>query len=444
MLSIRNFTKQLSLISQIQSASFKISGQRNLFTPAYFAIDSFERYTQYLSNNNQANFPTIRKAFQDTLSKPEGKFFTEDLKTFLYLTKDDADYNILIDAIKRYTAQDASSIFNFNFEAPLMRSFYVNNKSDKALELYMDENPNFFNKNAKVGLMLMNKLCEEKRFSEAQKLYHRYIENFKKGNIKNEQAPERIPFYMDFSRLYSEALAEINTPESLKEAKEYLAELTKSNMIVFDQIVMFVFMLAIKQNDAEFAYELASRPMEVIKESVSLNFKIISLSLLNRADDAMNIFTQLATTDNSRIKQPFFSGTIETLRDAINKSGNAEKQTALNELIEKITAENKIKEITLKDFIFRVQDKRQDINTANNNNYDNGRPNRQFINRNDQNYNNYNNRDGYNNYNNRDGNQREDRREQRQNRQYTPRDQNQRTPNPDNRRTYRQDNTQDY
>lgn len=39
----------------------------------------------------------------------------------------------------RYSAQDASSIFNFNFEAPLMRSFYANNKSDKAIELFMEE-----------------------------------------------------------------------------------------------------------------------------------------------------------------------------------------------------------------------------------------------------------------------------------------------------------------
>lgn len=45
---------------------------------------------------------SIRKVLKETLSKPEGKFFTEDLKTFLYLTKDDADYSILIDAIKRY------------------------------------------------------------------------------------------------------------------------------------------------------------------------------------------------------------------------------------------------------------------------------------------------------------------------------------------------------
>lgn len=57
--------------------------------------------------------------------------------------------------------------------------------------------------------MLMNKLVEEKRFSDAHKLYHRYIENFNKGIIKNEQDSTRLPFYRDISRLYAETLAEL-------------------------------------------------------------------------------------------------------------------------------------------------------------------------------------------------------------------------------------------
>jgi hypothetical protein len=38
---------------------------------------------------------------QETLTRPEAKIFTEDLKTLLYLSKTDNDLEFLIKAIKK-------------------------------------------------------------------------------------------------------------------------------------------------------------------------------------------------------------------------------------------------------------------------------------------------------------------------------------------------------
>jgi hypothetical protein len=39
---------------------------------------------------------------EQSLSKPDSKIFTEDLKNLLYLTKNDTDLDLLLRALKRY------------------------------------------------------------------------------------------------------------------------------------------------------------------------------------------------------------------------------------------------------------------------------------------------------------------------------------------------------
>jgi hypothetical protein len=43
----------------------------------------------------------IKKNLQDTLSKPDGKIFVEDLKTALYCAKTDEDLDLLKNSIER-------------------------------------------------------------------------------------------------------------------------------------------------------------------------------------------------------------------------------------------------------------------------------------------------------------------------------------------------------
>jgi hypothetical protein len=54
----------------------------------------------------QTRLKSLKKAalkltFEQSLAKPDGKVFTEDLKTLMYLSKTDGDIELLLNAIKR-------------------------------------------------------------------------------------------------------------------------------------------------------------------------------------------------------------------------------------------------------------------------------------------------------------------------------------------------------
>lgn len=45
---------------------------------------------------------SLKMTIEQSLSKPDSKIFTEDLKNLLYLTKNDTDLDLLLRALKRY------------------------------------------------------------------------------------------------------------------------------------------------------------------------------------------------------------------------------------------------------------------------------------------------------------------------------------------------------
>jgi hypothetical protein len=84
------------------------------------------------------NKGALKENVEATLSKPEGQLLSDDIKTLLYSAKSDEELDLVVKAIQKYDTQSASlSVLKFNFDAPLMRLFYVLNKADKALELFM-------------------------------------------------------------------------------------------------------------------------------------------------------------------------------------------------------------------------------------------------------------------------------------------------------------------
>ncbi len=79
---------------------------------------------------------TLKKNIQDKVANSDSSIFTDDLKTFLYLAKTDEDLSLLQQSIRKYESQ-ALNALKYNFESPLMRLMYAQNKTDEALKIFM-------------------------------------------------------------------------------------------------------------------------------------------------------------------------------------------------------------------------------------------------------------------------------------------------------------------
>lgn len=97
----------ISLSSQLMNATrclsrVMISAQRTLYASSGFGIDSFERYSKVIENDHGKNFASIKATIQQAVAKPDSNVFTEDLKVFLYLAKEESDFNLLLEGIRKY------------------------------------------------------------------------------------------------------------------------------------------------------------------------------------------------------------------------------------------------------------------------------------------------------------------------------------------------------
>ncbi len=81
-----------------------ISAQRTVFASSAFGLDNFERYSKVIEKDHGRNFASIKSTIQQAITKPDSNVFTEDLKVFLYLVKEDSDLNLLIEGIRKYVS----------------------------------------------------------------------------------------------------------------------------------------------------------------------------------------------------------------------------------------------------------------------------------------------------------------------------------------------------
>ncbi len=110
----------ISLSSQLMNASrclsrVMISAQRTVFSSSGLGIDSFERYSKVIENDHGKNFASIKATIQQGITKPDSNVFTEDLKVFLYLVKEENDLNLLLDGIRKYVFSISINLANFCF-----------------------------------------------------------------------------------------------------------------------------------------------------------------------------------------------------------------------------------------------------------------------------------------------------------------------------------------
>jgi hypothetical protein len=129
------------------------------------------------------------KAKIKTFIEAEDNVLSDDLLTALHAANSDEDLDFVIREIRKYAKNSDSS---FNFEVPLMKLFYVTNKTDLALEFFMSEVTFFllfkviayfyrkyllkkkehkYFQTGKVAVILMNKLYEEKRYEDIVRVF---------------------------------------------------------------------------------------------------------------------------------------------------------------------------------------------------------------------------------------------------------------------------------
>lgn len=341
--------KPLNLVSDC----LRLTNQRSIFTADYFGLNSFKAYSEKMEQENGKNLDFIRSTMEQNLAKTDGKVFTEDLKTLLYLTKTDSDIELLLNAVKKYTSQNASAIFNFNFEPPLSKLLINLNKIDKALEIFGEKNEYKFKILRTPRLVTMNKLLELQRYSDVLNLAKIEIADFKVRKA-NKKEGEKVFVGHQLLNIVCHAAMELNTPDALKDAKEMCDIAVENGEFLQSKTAALLFLLAVEQNDLEFAYELATK----IKESSFLNknLKIIALAKLNRIDKALDIVKLNLNSARPR----FNSTTVQVLTDAIEKSGDNAKKSDFDDLKVKMEISTEtLKTIITKPIEKRLKDERQ-------------------------------------------------------------------------------------
>jgi hypothetical protein len=78
-----------------------------------------------------------KENLEHALSKQNEKIDYSDLSSFFYHIKTDQDLDLFLKGMKLYQLQQKE--LDPRFAVPLMKLFYVSNRADKALDLFMSK-----------------------------------------------------------------------------------------------------------------------------------------------------------------------------------------------------------------------------------------------------------------------------------------------------------------
>ncbi|RNA26624.1 pentatricopeptide repeat-containing mitochondrial-like [Brachionus plicatilis] len=340
----------------ISGSYLTVQSARTFFTPAHFGIDSFKNYASNIERDQGKNASSLKVTIEEAVSKPDGKIFTEDLKTLLYLSKSDSDLDLLVNAIRKYQKQESTAIFGFNFETPLIRLLYSLNKTDRALALFLDENDSVLKRFYTAGTILMNKLLEEKRYEDSIKVVNKMINKFKQDKKSDPNSRLRT---MDITNLATEALLGINNADALSHAKKMLIDFKELNLEIHDNAYIKLILLAHNQNQIDFAYELTSL-IKNKNQNIINNLKFLSLIRLDRIDDAIQIAedTNKIVLERGIENRLFFKETLAVLVDLAGKL-EGEKKDRVQDLVTTIKQEKKLIDLSLNDYALRLREDRK-------------------------------------------------------------------------------------
>ncbi|CAF0726178.1 unnamed protein product [Rotaria sp. Silwood1] len=316
---------------------------RTVFSSSGIGIDNFKLSRDQHASRYAPSLDAFKKRFVDSIEEPNSQIFTEDLRNMIMSADNDQEIDIVIQALKKYSTNKVK-FSDYHFGSPIMRLLYIQNKTDLALELYMNEDlKNIFNDSASA-LVLMNKLIEEKRYDDAIKV-------FEHGSKRGFSTTSGRTYPSDVVMLAIEGLFRKNTKEALVKAKEIISKVRERDSDINPRTAAMVALLAIQQGEPSFAMEILGA-VRVQNYTMIKNIRAICYADMERVEEAINVVQLLAEqTPVSADRRRVFPLVMRHIRLAAEKLNDPNLLTRFEELSKMVLKNNRLSTTDLPEFL---------------------------------------------------------------------------------------------
>ncbi|CAF0894658.1 unnamed protein product [Rotaria sordida] len=338
---------------------------RTVFSSAGIGIDNFKFSRDQHTARYAPSLDAFKKRFVDSITQTNSQIFTEDLRNMIMSANNDQEIDTVIQALKKYSTNKVK-FSDYHFGSPIMRLLYIQNKTDLALQLYMDESlKDIFNDSASA-LVLMNKLIEEKRYDDVVKV-------FEYGSKRGFSTTSGRTFPSDVVMLAVEGLYRQNTKESLTKAKEIMSIVRERDADINPRTAAMIALLSIQQGEPSFAMEILGAVRTQTYTTIK-NLRAICYADMGRVEEAINVVQLLAEqspadSDRRRV----FPLVMRHIRMAAEKSNDQNLLTRFEELSKMVLKNNRLSTTDLPEFlgepINRRGSARQNIQRTNRDNF---------------------------------------------------------------------------
>jgi len=316
---------------------------RTLFSSSGIGIDAFKNSREQHASRYAPSLDVFKKRFLDSVDQADSQIFTEDLRNMIMSANTDQEITTVIQALKKYSTNKVK-FTDYHFGSPVMRLLYVQNKTDLALQLYMDESlKSIFNDSASA-LVLMNKLIEEQRYDDAIKV-------FDYGTQRGFNTTTGRTFPADVVMLAIEGLYRQNSKESLAKAKELITKVKASNDDLNTRTAAMAALLAIQQGEPSFAMEVLGSVRAQNLTTVQ-NIRAICYAEMDRVEEAINVVHILAEqTPANSDRRRVFPLVMRHIRTAVEKTKDESLLNRFEELSKFVLKNNRLSTTDLPDYL---------------------------------------------------------------------------------------------
>ncbi|RNA25094.1 pentatricopeptide repeat-containing mitochondrial-like [Brachionus plicatilis] len=334
----------------LSGQTFKIN-TRLIYDASVFGIKEYEnaRFNAKIKAS-PGLFNSIKNRLQESISNNSNEIEQQDLNMFLLLSKTDDDLELILQAfkkIKNLLLIDRDEKFGERFT----KLCYLLDNSDKIIEALNDDEVRPSLMGQLTSFLLMNRFIMDKKNDMALKVFDQYLENIINRKKFNERPDAKtylkkqnqlIPF--GHLRLAFEALLNINTKESFKKMQEVLKQVETFKSKPNNTALACCFLLALRQNEPNFAYQIALS-VEKFNLTLTNNLKAIALLKQGRIDEAFYFLDSILNIKPVRVKNDFegkfFPDALQAFSEEIEKLD--EKNTFKREKFELLLKEANMK-----------------------------------------------------------------------------------------------------
>lgn len=348
--------------------------QRTIYGDAFLKIDQFKKSQDFFEKKYKKD-----KKYEDMLHNKVKKSIEDNkldysfanLNDLLFLTRKNSKLDSVIDATKFYLTnghmpKNQTKGYGLN----LMRLVTVLDNSKMGLDLINDQDLSpIFGDCGFCYFILMNKLMEHKQYESVLDLFHKQLAFFSEQNSGGKVLDKRklknsIPY--DQASIVIEALLYMNSKESLEKLKEMFELFKTRNFKINNIIVSRAFLLALNQNDYNFALQmLADTKFLNLDHSLARNLTIIALCRMDLVTDAIKVannlnnlskrgYNSLDLSDKTKFIGRFFPITLKDLNEAVNRCGTDENKQDLDQLKADLEEGDRLFHIDLKEYCHQV------------------------------------------------------------------------------------------